>query len=95
MMDGISKNGRAKPRYKIGEWVTYIVGGSRHACEVIQLVGPIGNTGIFYYRLREPIWYSEAQEFDFPETSLEAATPADLENRYPPEQRIVGKKVSV
>lgn len=76
-----------KPRFRVGDWVTYVVGGSRHTCEVIQYVGPIGLNAVHFYRLREPIWYGDPQEFDFPETSLEPASTADMKELYPPDQQ--------
>jgi hypothetical protein len=66
-----------------------MVGQYRHACEVIEAYGPVGKDEVFYYRLREPMWYGEPEEFDFPETSLQSATQADLDSRYPPEEREV------
>jgi len=85
---------QTRPRFKVGDWVTYVVGDSRHPCEVIQYIGTIGAKATHYYRLREPIWYSEPQDFDFPESSLERATPTDLASRYPPEERLAEAGVS-
>lgn len=67
--------------------MTYVVGNCRHPCEVIEQVGQVGRNYVHYYRLREPIWYGEPQEFELPENSLEPATQEDLDSRYPPEQR--------
>ena len=75
-----------KPRFRVGEWVTYVVGRSRLACEVLAYVGPVGQDNVPYYRLRQPVWYSTPLEFDFPETSLQPATRDDLDERYPPDQ---------
>jgi hypothetical protein len=33
------------------------------------------------------MWYGDPEEVDFPETSLQPATQADLDGRYPPEER--------
>jgi hypothetical protein len=84
--DTVPKGMKPKPRYRVGDWVTYVVGQSRHACEVIEVYGPVGGENVFYYRLREPMWYGQPEEFDFPETSLEPATQEDLDRRYPPEK---------
>jgi hypothetical protein len=76
-----------QPRFRAGDWVTYVVGRVRHACEVLSYVGPVGRDDVPYYRLREPVWYSEPQEFDFPETALEPASVEDLARRYPPDRQ--------
>ncbi|MCI0699467.1 MAG: hypothetical protein L0241_00080 [Planctomycetia bacterium] len=77
----------AKPKFRVGEWVAYTSGISRHVAEVIEDVGPVGARGRRFYRLREPIWYGEPVEYELPETSLEPATHDDLKRRYPPEQQ--------
>jgi hypothetical protein len=83
-------NGRkGKPRFAPGQWVAYTIGNSRHVAEVLQDLGPVGNRQVRYYKLREPMWYGEPEEYEFAETSLEPATQSDLDSRYPPEEREV------
>lgn len=78
-----------KPRFRVGEWVAYPTGLSRHVAEVIEYCGRVGTSGRHYYRLREPIWYGDPVEYELPETSLEHATMEDLDKRFPPDQRPV------
>lgn len=76
----------AKPKFRVGQWIAYTSGLSRHAALVIEDVGLVGARGRRFYRLREPIWYGKPVEYELPEDSLEAASPADLKGRYPPDQ---------
>lgn len=82
-------NGNARrPRFKPGDWVAYAVGPSRHVAEVIADLGTVGVRHVQYYKLREPMWYGDPEEYEFAENSLEPATQADLDGRYPPEERV-------
>lgn len=76
-----------KPRFRVGQWVAYASGFSRHVAEIVEDVGLVGLNRRRFYRLREPIWYGEPVEFELPETSLEPATLDDYKRRYPPEQQ--------
>ena len=76
----------SKPKFRVGEWVAYTVGLSRHAALVIEDVGPVGVRMRRFYRLREPIWYGKPVEYELPEDSLRPATREDLDGRYPPDR---------
>src|SRR5437867_1478335 len=76
-----------KPKFRVGEWVAYTSGLSRHTAEVIEDCGTVGVREWRFYRLREPIWYGEPVEYELPEHLLEAATDDDLKGRYPPDQQ--------
>lgn len=87
MSSNTSKTDKSKPRFSVGHWVVWKSGMSRHVVEVIEDVGLVGHKQRRFYRLREPIWYGQPVEYELPESSLEPATDADLEKRYPPEQQ--------
>ena len=74
-------------RFRVGQWVAYTSGLSRHVAEVIEDCGPVGSRGRHYYRLREPIWYGNPVEYELSDASLERATRDDLAKRYPPDQQ--------
>jgi hypothetical protein len=78
---------QAKPKFRVGEWVAYTSGISRHVAVVIEDVGLVGVQARRFYRLREPIWYGEPVEYELPETTLELATQDDLQRRFPPEEQ--------
>jgi hypothetical protein len=84
----MATNGRKnRPKFKVGDWVAYGVASSRHVAEVIADLGTVGVRRVQYYKLREPMWYGEPEDYEFAEMSLEPATEADLARRYPPEER--------
>jgi hypothetical protein len=78
---------KARPRFRVGDWVSYVSSGGRLTCKVIGYVGTRGFDAVHYYRLSRPIWYGTPMEYDFPETGLEPATDEDLADIYPPEER--------
>ena len=78
---------QTQPKFRVGEWVAYTSGISRHVAEVIEDVGLVGVQARRFYRLREPIWYGEPVEYELPETTLEPATRDDLRRRFPPEDQ--------
>ena len=75
----------ANSRFRVGDWVAYTSGRSRHVVEVIEDVGPVGARARRFYRLREPIWYGSPVEYELPEDLLEPASDDDLTKRYEPE----------
>lgn len=83
----MSEEGPTAAKFSPGDWVAYNIGPSRHVAEVLQDLGTVGKQRVRYYKLREPMWYGEPKEYEFAETSLEPATQADLDSRYPPEER--------
>ena len=83
-----TRNGPTRrARFKAGDWVAYTIGTSRHVAEVIEDIGPVGVRQVRYYKVREPMWYGDPEEYEVAEHSLEPATQADLDSRYPPEER--------
>jgi len=50
------KNGKTKPKFKVGDWV-WIMGPSRLLALVVEDRGPIGHKGRRIYGLNEfPLW---------------------------------------
>lgn len=84
----MSTNSRTRrAKFKAGDWVAYGTGQSRHVAQVLADLGTVGERRVQYYKLREPMWYGEPEEYEFAENSLEPATQEDLDSRYPPEER--------
>jgi hypothetical protein len=84
---GANGRGTTRAKFEVGNWVAYTSGTSRHVAQVIADLGTVGVREVQYYKLREPMWYGEPEEYEFAEMSLEPATEADLAERYPPEER--------
>ena len=86
-MKANGKRGREpKPKFHVGDWVAFDMGGSRWVAEVIEDRGCFGRIPDRIYRLRKPMWYGEPMESEMSEDILERASVADLALRYPPEE---------
>lgn len=86
MKNGASKRPKPRAKFRVGEWVAYTMGLSRHAALVVADTGLVGHDPVRVYRLREPIWYGPPVEYEMAETTLEPASEADLDGRYPPDE---------
>ncbi|MBX9579711.1 MAG: hypothetical protein K2X87_05325 [Gemmataceae bacterium] len=77
---------KAKPKFRVGDWVVWVSGPSRLPALVIGDIGPVGHDRVRFYRLRQPIWYGKPVETEMAELYLEPATQADLDSRWPPDE---------
>jgi hypothetical protein len=64
---------KARPRFRVGDWVSFAFGTSRWGAQVIEYRGPLGINGRHIYRLRRDQEYGEPDTFELSEEDLEAA----------------------
>jgi hypothetical protein len=69
----MSKPRNHKPRFKVGDWVTYPRRPEPQRALIIEYRGPLGVGGEHYYRLRRVFDWGEVREFEQPESALEPA----------------------
>lgn len=62
--------GKTKPKYKVGDWVTYPRIPEPVPVLVIEHCGPLGTDGEHIYRLRRVFDWGEIREFQQPESVL-------------------------
>lgn len=70
----MAKQGETKPRYKIGDWVSFRYVAYDALAQVIEDRGPIGVNGRRLYRLRMDREGCEPDSFELPESSLTPAS---------------------
>jgi hypothetical protein len=64
-------------RFKVGDWVFMRHSVSNRIAQVIEERGPLGVKGRHFYRLRVERKYTEPDEFELPEDSLQAVPQPD------------------
>ena len=73
----MSKTRAPKPRFKVGDWVTFLMGYRNVVVQIIEDRGPIGVKGRRLYRIERHFddGDREPDRFEMPEEDLTAAEP--------------------
>jgi hypothetical protein len=71
----MSKTRRPKARFKVGDWVTFLIGTRNAVVQIIEDRGPIGVKGRRLYRIERQFEDREPDRFEMPEEDLAAAEP--------------------
>jgi hypothetical protein len=61
------------PRFRVGDWVSFLYGVRRRSAQIIEDRGRIGHKGRRLYRLRMDRDVNDTIEFEAPEVELEPA----------------------
>jgi hypothetical protein len=64
---------RKTPRFRVGDWVSFLYGPRRVRAEVVEDRGPLGVNRRRLYRVRLERDLGESITFEMPEDDLEAA----------------------
>jgi len=65
------------PRFRIGDWVSFLYGPRKVLAKVVEDRGPLGVHRRRLYRVRLDVDRDESTTFEIPEEELQAATDAD------------------
>ena len=68
---------RSSPKFKVGDWVSFLYGARRVLAQIIEDRGPIGVNRRRLYRVQMNLDPSEIATSEIPEDHLEAAPPPD------------------
>jgi hypothetical protein len=68
------------PRFRVGDWVSFLFGADHPVAQIVEDRGPIGYKGRRLYTIRWRVSPDLTQTFDFPEENLEPASASDHEN---------------
>jgi hypothetical protein len=60
-----------RPRFKVGDWVTFLYGTWQVVAQIIDVSDLIGPKGIHHYRVRFSGKWTEPDSFWMPEDQLE------------------------
>jgi len=71
----MSKNGKSKSRFKVGDWVSFPYGTMDVVARVIEDRGPIGYKGRRLYRIEVAIPDNEPDRFEVAEETMTPAAP--------------------
>lgn len=71
----MNKVQESKPRFKVGDWVSFPYGAMTVLARVIEDRGPIGVNGRRLYRIEMPTPEGEADRFEVREENMTAAAP--------------------
>jgi hypothetical protein len=71
---------RPAPRFRVGEWVSFLYGPRRTQAQIIEDRGPIGVQGRRIYRVRLDLEQADSMAFELPEEDLERAKAPDIPN---------------
>jgi hypothetical protein len=72
-----ARDNGSNPRFRVGDWVSWVAGDSKHLAVVIEDRGPIGVQHRRHYRLREyPLW-TDPVEYGMSEDHLQPAERPD------------------
>ena len=71
----MSKTRKPKPRFKVGDWVTFPYGTRNATAQIIEDRGPIGVKGRRLYRIEIHFDDREPSRFEMPEDDLKASEP--------------------
>lgn len=66
------------PRFKVGDWAVHVIGPTRFPVRILEDVGPVGWSGVRYYRYVQPDLYADPVESEAREESLEPARPDEV-----------------
>jgi len=66
-----------KPRFRVGDWVSFLFGTSRATAQIVEDRGPIGVNGRRLYEVKWVIGADAVWKFPMPEEDLELAKPPD------------------
>ena len=71
----MNKPNHQKPRFKVGDWVSFPYGAMNPVAQIIEDRGPIGARGRRLYRVELPMQDCEPDRFEVPEENMEPAKP--------------------
>ena len=78
------------PRFRIGDWVTFLYGPKKVSAKVVEDRGPLGVHGQRLYRVQLNEDLGDSSSFEMPENELETA-PAPIRVSYDVEYTRLGK----
>jgi hypothetical protein len=67
----------SKPRFKVGDWVSFLFAIQKVVAQVIEDCGPLGYKGRHLYRIRLDRTWTEPDLFELPEDDLEGVPRPD------------------
>jgi hypothetical protein len=73
----MSKSKSPRPRFKVGDWVSFPYGARTPVALIIEDRGPIGVKGRRLYRIELPIEDCEPDRFEVAEEYMIPATPPE------------------
>lgn len=73
----MSTTNRARPRFKVGDWVSFPFGAGKAFAQVTEDRGPLGVRRRRLYGVRVEREYTEPDSFEMPEEDMEAVPPPD------------------
>jgi hypothetical protein len=70
----MSKARNSKPRFRVGDWVSFPFGIRIAVAQIIEDRGPIGVERRRFYRVELPLRESDPDRFEMPEDQMSPAT---------------------
>ena len=70
----MARSRKSTPRFRVGDWVSFLYGVRRVTAQIIEDRGGVGMKGRQMYRIRMDRDVNDTIEFEIPEVELEPAT---------------------